>query len=107
MWISSRLRQAEQLCEFVRREVPADAPLIVAGDFNDWGNRVREMLEAMQMQTWQPGRNPTFPARLPLVQLDYVYSRGLQPLAVEVPRGRAWWRMSDHLPLLAEFALPA
>jgi endonuclease/exonuclease/phosphatase family metal-dependent hydrolase len=104
---ASRVRQIDQLGRYIQREVPADAPLIVAGDFNDWGNRVRQMLEAMQMQTWQPGLNPTFPARLPLVQLDYVYSRGLRPLAVEVPRGRAWWRMSDHLPLLAEFALPA
>jgi len=26
---------------------------------------------------------------------------------VDVPRGRAWWRMSDHLPLIAEFSLPA
>jgi hypothetical protein len=25
---------------------------------------------------------------------------------VQVPRGRIWWRMSDHLPLIAEFALP-
>jgi endonuclease/exonuclease/phosphatase family metal-dependent hydrolase len=58
------------------------------------------------MQSWQPTRHPTFPARLPLVQLDYVYARGLEPIGVEVPRGRAWWRMSDHLPLLAEFRWP-
>jgi len=24
-----------------------------------------------------------------------------------VPRGRIWWRMSDHLPLIAEFAFEA
>jgi endonuclease/exonuclease/phosphatase (EEP) superfamily protein YafD len=40
------------------------------------------------------------------VQLDYVYVRGLTPTRVQVPRGRAWWRMSDHLPLIAEFSLP-
>jgi endonuclease/exonuclease/phosphatase (EEP) superfamily protein YafD len=44
---------------------------------------------------------------LPLVQLDYIYARGLTPLRVEVPRGRIWWRMSDHLPLIAEFGMPA
>jgi len=104
---ASRVRQVDQLSRYIEREVPAGAPLIVAGDFNDWGDRVRLMLEGMQMQTWHPGRNPTFPARLPLVQLDYVYARGLQPLHVDVPRGRAWWRMSDHLPLIAEFSLPA
>jgi endonuclease/exonuclease/phosphatase (EEP) superfamily protein YafD len=40
------------------------------------------------------------------VQLDYVFARGLQPLGLEVPRGRIWGRMSDHLPLIAEFDLP-
>ena len=101
---SSRLRQAEQLCEFVRREVPADAPLVVAGDFNDWGLRVHHELEAIGLRAWQPAAHRTFPARLPLVQLDYIYARGLAPLGVQVPHGRIWWRMSDHLPLIAEFA---
>lgn len=104
---ASRLRQVAQLQRFIEREVPPDAPLLVAGDFNDWGNRSRQLLEAMQFQTWQPTFHATFPARLPLVQLDYVYARGLQPLGVQVPRGRVWWRMSDHLPLIAEFGMPA
>jgi endonuclease/exonuclease/phosphatase family metal-dependent hydrolase len=50
---------------------------------------------------------PTFPARLPLVQFDHVYVRGMAVLAQQVPHGRAWWRMSDHLPLITEFALDA
>jgi endonuclease/exonuclease/phosphatase family metal-dependent hydrolase len=45
----------------------------------------------------------TYPSRLPLTQLDYVYARGLEPTGVEIPRGRIWGRMSDHLPLIAEF----
>jgi endonuclease/exonuclease/phosphatase family metal-dependent hydrolase len=91
----------------VAREVPPAAPLLVAGDFNDWGERTHQQLLALGLQTWQPAAHPTFPARLPLVQLDYVYARGLQPLGVQVPRGRIWWRMSDHLPLIAEFSLPS
>lgn len=103
---ASRVRQALQLENYIEREVPEDAPLVVAGDFNDWGERVHRHFAAMQMQTFEPARHPTFPARLPLVQLDYVYARGLQPLAIHVPRGRIWRRMSDHLPLIAEFAWP-
>jgi endonuclease/exonuclease/phosphatase family metal-dependent hydrolase len=49
------------------------------------------------------GRYPTFPSRMPLLQLDHVYARGLRPIGLEVPHGRNWWRMSDHLPLIAEF----
>ena len=48
---------------------------------------------------------PTYPSRLPLAQLDHVYVRGLTPLGLHVPKGRIWWRMSDHLPLIAEFRL--
>ncbi|HQO30278.1 MAG TPA: endonuclease/exonuclease/phosphatase family protein, partial [Accumulibacter sp.] len=40
----SRLRQAAYLIDFVRREVPPNAPLIIAGDFNDWQKRVDELL---------------------------------------------------------------
>lgn len=103
---ASRVRQAAQLDQYIRREIPTEAPLIVAGDFNDWGERVHRHFERMGLQTCEPATHPTFPARLPLVQLDYVYVRGLTPLRVLVPRGRAWWRMSDHLPLIAEFTLP-
>jgi len=33
---SSRVRQVERLAAFIEAEVPAGAPLVVAGDFNDW-----------------------------------------------------------------------
>ena len=104
---SSRARQIVQLQRFIQREVPANAPLLVAGDFNDWGDMVQQALLTSGLNSFTGPRQSTFPARLPLVQLDYVYARGLTPLGVEVPRGRNWWRMSDHLPLIAEFGLEA
>jgi endonuclease/exonuclease/phosphatase family metal-dependent hydrolase len=103
---TSRLRQVAQLQRFIAREIPPAAPLLVAGDFNDWGVRVQRALAATHLTTFDGPGQATFPARLPLVQLDYVYARGLTPLSVHVPRGRIWWRMSDHLPMIAEFALP-
>jgi len=103
---ASRVRQLAQLQRFVEREVPADAPLIIAGDFNDWGALVQSSFKAMGIVAGAAGRHPTFPARMPVVQLDHVYARGLVPQGVTVPGGRIWWRMSDHLPLIAEFGLP-
>jgi endonuclease/exonuclease/phosphatase family metal-dependent hydrolase len=35
--------------------------------------------------------------------LDRFYVRGLACASMMVPRGMAWARMSDHLPLVAEF----
>jgi endonuclease/exonuclease/phosphatase family metal-dependent hydrolase len=37
--------------------------------------------------------------------LDRIYARGLRLVSAHVPHGRAWSRMSDHLPLIAELAL--
>lgn len=102
---ASRERQVAQLARFVEREVPRKAPLLVAGDLNDWGAKLRPRFEQAGLRDWVDPRVRTFPSRLPLTQLDYVYARGLKPLGVEVPRGRVWGRMSDHLPLIASFAL--
>ncbi|TFZ01463.1 endonuclease/exonuclease/phosphatase family protein [Ramlibacter rhizophilus] len=100
----SRVRQVQRLADFVEREVPAHEPLVVAGDFNDWGGKLRAPMKALGLHDCDWLRGLTYPARLPLAQLDYVYARGLQPRSLMIPRGRIWWRMSDHLPLIAEFA---
>ena len=102
---ASRVRQVAQVQRFIDREVPANAALVVAGDFNDWGALVTRALSAIDLVAFQRARYPTYPSRLPLVQLDYVYARGLTPVSVHVPSGRIWGQMSDHLPLIAEFAL--
>jgi endonuclease/exonuclease/phosphatase family metal-dependent hydrolase len=103
----SRVRQTQQLHDFIQREVPADAPLLVAGDFNDWGRAVTRMMADVGLHTNEDRSHPTFPSRLPLVQLDHVYARGVHRVATHVPRGAIWRRMSDHLPLLVEFAWDA
>lgn len=102
---ASRQRQVVRLGEFIEREVPADVPLVVAGDFNDWGARLLRPMEALGLRTFEGIRLPTFPARLPLLHLDRIYARGLRPVSAHVPHGKAWARMSDHLPLIAELAL--
>jgi endonuclease/exonuclease/phosphatase family metal-dependent hydrolase len=102
---ASRLRQVEQLGRFVEREIPRRAPVIVAGDFNDWGGKLRPAMNALGFDDFQGERIQTYPSRLPLTQLDYVYGRGIKPVGVEIPRGRIWWRMSDHLPLIAQFRI--
>lgn len=41
---TSRARQAEELVGWIEREVPVGAPVIVAGDFNDWRNQLSATL---------------------------------------------------------------
>lgn len=103
----SRVRQIAQLREFIEREIPDNAVVIAAGDFNDWGARMRIAMNAMGLHDLLGPRSWTYPSRLPVTQLDFVYGRHLEPLCCTVPRGPVWARMSDHLPLIAEFALTA
>lgn len=101
----SRERQIARLGQYLAREVPADQRLVVAGDFNDWGGRLHQLMAALDLRTFEGIRLATFPSRLPMLHLDRIYVRGLTPLHAQVPHGRAWARMSDHLPLIAEFGM--
>lgn len=98
---ASRLRQVEQLGRYIGREIPARAPIIVAGDLNDWGAKLRPAMAAIGLRDFSDEKAATYPSRLPLAQLDYVYARGLKPMGVQIPRGGVWGKMSDHLPLIA------
>jgi endonuclease/exonuclease/phosphatase family metal-dependent hydrolase len=187
---ASRVRQVELLQRFIAAHVPDGERVIVAGDFNDWSEKLDPALTAMGLErargkrrasrdgvdafvdSRSPARapssgktrdgahdrpafvdsaarrraprdgdpdgrsavprrtaaqdfarlaaggariagnlarlvpsldKPTFPSRVPVFALDRIYTRGLRCLATYVPRGPAWTRMSDHLPLVAEF----
>jgi endonuclease/exonuclease/phosphatase family metal-dependent hydrolase len=101
---ASRVRQIKQLHDYIAREVPVDMPLLVAGDFNDWGSTITRMMSGVGLHTNHATSAPTYPSRLPLVQLDHVYARGVHIVGTHVPKGGIWGRMSDHLPLLVELA---
>jgi len=105
-----RRHQLARLCETVIREVPADAPLVVAGDFNDWRSCADSILtgcgltEVFRQAFGQHARS--VPAIWPLLRLDRIYVRGVvsaRPLTM--PR-LPWARLSDHAPLAAEIHLP-
>ena len=107
--VRGRSRQLERLRQRIERLVPADAPLIVAGDFNDWTWRQRatqefaqplNMHEVFELAGGQTARS--FPAALPLLRLDRIYVRGFRVHAARVHHGRRWARLSDHAPLIAD-----
>ena len=102
-----RRQQLQSLCGVVNRLVPFDAPLIVAGDFNDWRGRAHRTLqhctgldEAFVRLRGSAARS--FPARYPLLRLDRVYCRGIHPRRCEVLSQQPWSRLSDHAALCVE-----
>ena len=101
---ASRVRQVERLAAFIEAHVPAGEVMVVAGDFNDWGEKLDAPMRFCGLERAQAGaRLNTFPSRVPVFSLDRIYTRGLRCVGSTVPRGTAWARMSDHLPLVADF----
>ena len=104
---SSRVRQVQRLAQFIEDEVPPGEMLVVAGDFNDWGERLDGPMSDLGLAraadpAARRGDRCTFPSLAPVFALDRFYLRGLACRRTMVPRGLSWARMSDHLPLVAE-----
>lgn len=105
-----RQRQIRALCERIRTTVPKDAPMIIAGDFNDWrhkGDRlltdeldVEEVFESVKGRVAR-----TFPSVLPMFRLDRIYVRGVHPIDATVCYAFPGARLSDHAALAATFEL--
>jgi len=128
LFAGSRKRQTDALIDAVSSSAPPDAPVIIAGDFNDWNNKLSDTLRAGLGVTevfdenlsrrgfgtylrLLAGRGPkiqparTFPAAMPLLQLDRVYVRGFKVASAKVMHGILWSRLSDHAPIVAELEL--
>lgn len=95
----------------------ADAPCLVAGDFNDWRSLLRPALTdglgfacatdrrpARLRRSGRPLPLLTFPSFSPRGGLDRIYYRGpLQLVGVRRCRLQVSRVASDHLPVIAEF----
>jgi endonuclease/exonuclease/phosphatase family metal-dependent hydrolase len=105
-----RRKQLEQLCHIVNHEIPKDAAVVVAGDFNDWGRHAHRILDrcAGLREVFVQANGhaaKTFPARFPMLQLDRIYVRNAGVHAPVVLPRRPWSHLSDHAPLAAEIQL--
>lgn len=103
----SRKGQLEDITRIIQNKVPSDAPLLLAGDFNDWSLRAAAQLadnihgiEVFRHFLGSHAR--TFPSWLPLLQLDRIYARGFAVRSAKVLGGSPWKQLSDHVALFAE-----
>lgn len=104
----SRRRQMHALADYLEQEA-GDAPLIIAGDFNDWRNHAGDHLatrlgleEAFTGRQGQPVRS--FPAAMPMFRLDRIYIRGLRVVDTAIHHGLPWSAISDHAALSARLS---
>jgi endonuclease/exonuclease/phosphatase family metal-dependent hydrolase len=105
-----RRQQMASLIDRVRAAVPADAPLIVAGDFNDWRKKITDPLEE-ELGLKESGvlftgiHARTFPSWRPFFSLDRVYIRGFRVKDYQVLSGVPWRRMSDHAAVVVDLEI--
>jgi len=107
LFARSRRRQMDALARRIEEVVPSNAPLLIAGDFNDWRNHADDLLAerlGLAEVFAGDGRRPSrsYPAALPMFRLDRIYQRGLEVSAARVHAGPPWSSISDHAALSAE-----
>jgi endonuclease/exonuclease/phosphatase family metal-dependent hydrolase len=106
-----REKQLSVLSRRINSHVPHNEALIIAGDFNDWLCRAEKHLqqelglrEIFKHSTGTYARS--FPAWMPMLNMDRIYFRGLLPMSCEKLHLPHWKKLSDHNPLIATFSLP-
>ncbi len=102
----SRRKQLQALGDYLESSIDPQAPLIIAGDFNDWRNRAGDEIvsrlglrEALSCSKGLPVRS--FPAIMPMFRLDRIYLRGFNIHETCVHHGQPWAAISDHAALSA------
>lgn len=110
LFSSARSKQLEYISERIKEHVPQDAPLIVAGDTNDWRDVATRifydklgMTEVFAVKTGHTARS--FPCRFPVLPLDRIYTRGFHVAEVECLSGSHWSKLSDHAALRARLEI--
>jgi len=106
LFVRGRRKQLQAIERRIEGWVPPDAPLILAGDFNDWREVAGKVLveglglsEAFELTRGRTAQS--YPATLPLFRLDRIYVRGLHVEKADVHHGHPWSRISDHAALSA------
>ena len=103
---TDRAKQYTALFEYITTYVDPHSPLILAGDFNDWRHKSCVSLGRLpgmkEVFIERHGKRPkTFPARMPMLSLDRIYTRNLTTLEATLHDEEPWLYLSDHLPLSA------
>ncbi len=100
---AERVEQARRLVSAIATSTP---PTVLAGDINEW-LMPRRALHVLHAHFGETPARATFPSLAPLLALDRIWTSPQSLLrSAHVNRSALARRASDHLPLVAELALP-
>ncbi len=103
-----RKEQLQVLTDRINNHVPREEPMIIAGDFNDWRRRAEQHLHAdlglRELFVQLRGRHAlSYPVWRPLLPVDRIYYRGLEPASCQRLNTGPWRELSDHAALFGIF----
>ena len=108
---TERRSQARKLLhDDVLKNGDHSGPRVLLGDFNEWTRGLASRLLNEHFQSAdiraQLGRAKTYPGVLPFLHLDHIYyDDALELIDASLHRSRAALMASDHLPIVADFAV--
>ncbi len=104
-----RKKQLDKIMKYIDEKIPKEDLLILGGDFNDWNNYVSKPLLAMGLQEaflqHKGAHAKTFPALMPILALDRIYTRGFEAFETERLTMSSWKFLSDHIAIRANLRL--
>lgn len=105
-----RALQLRKLKGCVDKLTARGSPMLLAGDFNDWQEKLHGPIEKNlhvkeAFETLNGALMPSSPSMYPIFSLDRIYYRRLRPLAGKCLVSDPWQHRSDHLPMTVDFEL--
>ena len=109
-FLERRHQGRKLLTEKVLNRLELSGPRLIVGDFNEWTRGLASRLMRGTFNEVDPRRflryGRTYPGILPLLHLDHFYfDNQLSLRSFRVHRSRKALIASDHLPLVADFAI--
>jgi endonuclease/exonuclease/phosphatase family metal-dependent hydrolase len=104
-----RVLQAHRLLRHPLYRECGPVPTLIAGDFNDWRNRLHAgpfARHGLRQLTAPPSRYRSFPAYMPVGALDKAFAcERVKVERAHVVNSKLTRKASDHLPLVVDFEL--
>lgn len=106
-----RVVQLEKMKSMVHKLTPPSESLLLAGDFNDWQEKLHGPIETgldvrEAFATLTGELMPSSPSMYPIFSLDRIYFRRMKPLLGQCLINEPWHLRSDHLPMTVDFEIP-
>jgi endonuclease/exonuclease/phosphatase family metal-dependent hydrolase len=104
----SRQKQYEKIIAYIKSTIDDHEPIILGGDFNDWGSHATiPLFQILGLQeafmTLHHSYARTFPAWAPLLKLDRIYTRGIEVISAKRMLEKSWRMLSDHIAITVDF----